>query len=297
MSGIKGVIVPIVTPFNRDEAQTVNYAAADKLVDKLVAAGVDGIFTLGSNGEFHMCSHDEKVDFSKHVIEHVADRVPVYVGTGACSAYEACELSREAEAMGAAGVSVINPYFMKVSDAEIVSYYTQVAESVSVPVMLYNIPKSTGMNISPAVLEELAPIDNVRAIKDSSGDMDNLAAYVEVGKKHGVDVLCGSDGKIMTAYGLGASGAVAGTANLIPEVIVNLVRAIEAGDTAAAEKYQADVEPIRDVLHMGSTPAMLKRSVELSGIEVGAARKPVADTCEHDDAVRAMLDHYGIAHA
>ena len=298
MSKFQGVIVPMVTPFNRDEAQTINYEAGEQLVEKLIAAGVSGIFTFGSNGEFHVCSADERIDFSKFVIEKVAGRVPVYVRTGACSTREAVEMSKRAEAIGADALSVINPYFMGISDAQVVNYYRMVAESVKIPVMLYNIPKSTGKNLSKEVVAEVAQIDNVKGVKDSSGNMDNLKDYVDAAAGNDVDVLVGSDGKISEAFKLGASGTVAGTANLITDVVVGLWRALEAGDEAEAARLQAEIEPIRDVLHLGSTPQTLKRSLELAGIPVGPARFPVTEVAEGvDEKVIAMLDHYGIAHA
>ena len=298
MSKFQGVIVPMVTPFNRDADQTINYEAGEQLVEKLIAAGVSGIFTFGSNGEFHVCSADERIDFSKFVIEKVAGRVPVYVGTGACSTREAIEMSKRAEAIGADALSVINPYFMGISDAQVVNYYRMVAESVKIPVMLYNIPKSTGKNLSKEVVAEVAQIDNVKGVKDSSGNMDNLKDYVDAAAGNDVDVLVGSDGKISEAFKLGASGTVAGTANLITDVVVGLWRALEAGDEAEAARLQAEIEPIRDVLHLGSTPQTLKRSLELAGIHVGPARFPVTEVAEGvDEKVIAMLDHYGIAHA
>lgn len=298
MSKFQGVIVPMVTPFNRDADQTINYEAGEQLVEKLIAAGVSGIFTFGSNGEFHVCSADERIDFSKFVIEKVAGRVPVYVGTGACSTREAIEMSKRAEAIGADALSVINPYFMGISDAQVVNYYRMVAESVKIPVMLYNIPKSTGKNLSKEVVAEVAQIDNVKGVKDSSGNMDNLKDYVDAAAGNDVDVLVGSDGKISEAFKLGASGTVAGTANLITDVVVGLWKALEAGDEAEAARLQAEIEPIRDVLHLGSTPQTLKRSLELAGIPVGPARFPVTEVAEGvDEKVIAMLDHYGIAHA
>ena len=298
MSKFQGVIVPMVTPFNRDADQTINYEAGEQLVEKLIAAGASGIFTFGSNGEFHVCSADERIDFSKFVIEKVAGRVPVYVGTGACSTREAVEMSKRAEAIGADALSVINPYFMGISDAQVVNYYRMVAESVKIPVMLYNIPKSTGKNLSKEVVAEVAQIDNVKGVKDSSGNMDNLKDYVDAAAGNDVDVLVGSDGKISEAFKLGASGTVAGTANLITDVVVGLWKALEAGDEAEAARLQAEIEPIRDVLHLGSTPQTLKRSLELAGIPVGPARFPVTEVAEGvDEKVIAMLDHYGIAHA
>lgn len=298
MSKFQGIIVPMVTPFNRDDAQTINYEAGEKLVEKLVAAGVSGIFTFGSNGEFHVCSADEKMEFSKFVIEKVAGRVPVYVGTGACSTHDAVEMSKRAEAIGADALSVINPYFLGISDARLAGYYRMVAESVKIPVMLYNIPKATGKNIPKEVVAEVAQIDNVKGVKDSSGNMDNLKGYLEAAAGNDVDVLVGSDGKISEAHALGASGAIAGTANLITEVVVDLWKALEAGNADEAARLQAEIEPIRDVLHLGSTPQTLKRSLELAGYEVGPARHPVTEVAEGvDEKVIAMLDHYGIAHA
>ncbi len=297
MSKFQGVIVPIVTPFNRDDKQSINYDAGEKLVEKLIAEGANGIFTFGSNGEFFVCSAEEKIAFSKFVIEKVAGRVPVYVGTGACSTAEAIKMSKQAEAIGADALSVINPYFMGISDDQLKNYFAMVAESVNIPVMLYNIPKCTGKNISPEVVAEVAKIDNVKGVKDSSGNMDNLQGYIDAAKGNDVDVLVGSDGKISAAHAMGAAGAVAGTANLITKVVCDLWKALDAGYTAEAEHLQAEIEPIRDVLHLGSTPQTLKRSLELAGYEVGPARYPVTEVGEGiDEKCIAMLDHYGIAH-
>lgn len=297
MSKFQGVIVPIVTPFGQDDAQSINYEAGEALVEKLIAAGADGIFTFGSNGEFFTCTDDERIAFSKFVIEKVAGRVPVYVGTGACSTREAIEMSKRAEAIGADALSVVNPYFMGISDEELRGYFTAVAESVKIPVMLYNIPKCTGKNIAPEVVAELAEVDNIKGVKDSSGNLDNLQGYIDAARGHDVDVLAGSDGKISAAHAMGAAGAVAGTANLITDVVVRLWLALEAGDAAEAGRLQAEIEPLRDVLHLGSTPQTLKRSLVLAGYEVGPARLPVGEVGEGvDEKCRAMLDHYGIAH-
>ncbi|QOY60788.1 dihydrodipicolinate synthase family protein [Thermophilibacter immobilis] len=297
MSKFQGVIVPMVTPFTRDDTQTISYEAAELLVEKLISEGASGIFTFGSNGEFHVCTPDEKISFSQFVIEKVAGRVPVYVGTGACSTHEAVELSKRAEAIGADALSVINPYFLGISDDQLKGYFITVAESVKVPVMLYNIPKATGMNVSPEVVREVAQVDNVRGVKDSSGNMDNFKGYLDAVRGTDVDVLVGSDGKISEAHALGASGAVAGTANLITKVVADLWNALESGSEREAERLQAEVEPIRDVLHLGSTPQTLKRALELAGYPVGPARFPVAEVAAGvDDKIRAMLDHYRIAH-
>ena len=297
MSTFKGVIVPMVTPFNRDEEQSINYEAAEQLLEKLISEGADGIFTFGSNGEFHVCSPDEKIKFSKFIIEKTADRLPVYVGTGACSTKEALYMSCEAEAVGANALSVINPYFLGISDQQLIEYFKTVAASVKIPVLLYNIPKGTGKNISKEVVEQLVTIKNIKGIKDSSGNIDNLKDYLDAAAGHDVDVLVGSDGKISEAHALGAQGAIAGTANLITKVVVDLWKALEAGNVEEAARLQAEIEPIRDILHLGSTPQTLKRSLELAGYPVGPARFPVTEVAEGiDEKIYVMLDHYGIAH-
>ncbi|AEB07645.1 dihydrodipicolinate synthetase [Coriobacterium glomerans PW2] len=297
MSTFHGVIVPMVTPFKRDSAQSINFCAADQLIEKLIGSGVSGIFIFGSNGEFHLCSHEERIRFTKHVVQKVGGRLPVYVGTGACSTNEACNLSREAEALGADALSVVNPYFTQISDSEIVRYYERVAASVKIPIILYNIPKSTGMNLSAEVVSKIAPIENIKGIKDSSGNVENLAGYIEAAYGNDMDVLVGSDGKISKGYAMGATGAIAGTANLITDVVVGLFSALESGKTESAKMLQAEIEPLRDILHKGSTPAVLKRSLELAGIPVGPAREPVSDLSGFLDAsIMSMLDHYGIEH-
>ena len=297
MSTFKGVIVPMVTPFNRDEEQSINYEAAEQLLEKLISEGADGIFTFGSNGEFRVCNPDEKIKFSKFIIEKTAGRLPVYVGTGACSTKEALYMSCEAEAIDADALSVINPYFLGISDQQLVEYFKTVAASVKIPVLLYNIPKGTGKNISKEAVEQLVTIENIKGIKDSSGNIDNLKDYVDAAAGHDVDVLVGSDGKISEAHALGAQGTIAGTANLITKVVVDLWKALEAGNAEEATRLQAEIEPIRDILHLGSTPQTLKRSLELAGYPVGPARFPVTEVAEGvDEKIYAMLDHYGIAH-
>ncbi|MBQ6394966.1 MAG: 4-hydroxy-tetrahydrodipicolinate synthase [Atopobiaceae bacterium] len=297
MARFEGIITPMITPFNRDEEQSINYEAGEMMVEKLIAGGVKGIFPFGTNGEFHVCSFEEKIDFSKFVIEKVAGRVPVFVGTGACSTKEAIALSKAAEEIGADALSVICPYCVKPTLVDLEGYFREIAESVKIPIILYNIPGNTGTNYPAELVAKLMEIPNIVGVKDSSGTMDNLKSYVEVAEGKEFDVLVGSDSKIYPALKLGAVGAIAGTSNLITENIVGLYNAVMAGDDARAQELQADIEPLRDVIHLGAQPSMIKRALELSGIPVGPARKPtVESTPEKDEQVRAMLDHYGIAH-
>lgn len=291
-----GIITPIVTPFNRDKAQSINYQAAHVLIDKLISAGVSGIFALGSNGEFHVLTHAEKIAFVKAVVQYVDHRVPVFAGAGACSTSETIALSHEMEAAGADALSIINPYFIRPQDDELFDFYRDVAASVDLPVIMYNIPKNTGYNIPVNVVRKLAEIDNIVGIKDSSGDVDLIRKYQEVATDNKFQVLIGSDSKISVAYKMGVKAAIAATSNLIPNVLVNLDRALKDGNDQEAEKLQKSIDVLRSALKLGTVPAVLKRSVELANIaNAGPARKPVRETTTQvDQEIIKMLKYYGL---
>ena len=297
MARFEGIITPMITPFNRDEDQSINYEAGEMLVEKLISGGVKGVFPFGTNGEFHVCSFDEKIEFSKFVIEKTAGRVPVFVGTGSCSTKEAIELSQKAEEIGADALSVICPYFVKPTVEDLEGYFREVAASVKIPIILYNIPGNTGTNIPPELVAKLVDVPNIAGIKDSSGNMENLQAYLDAVEGKEFDVLVGSDSKILPALKLGAVGAIAGTSNLITEQVVDLYNAFKEGDLERAQMRQDDIEPLRNVIHLGAQPSMIKRALEFCGIPVGPCRKPTMEsTPEKDVEVRAMLDHYGFDH-
>lgn len=293
----KGIITPIVTPFMADDNQSIDYVETERLINHLIDKGVSGIFILGSNGEFHVIEEFEKLIFAKKVVEVVKGRVPVFAGTGVCSTRETIRLSQAMEKIGVDALSVITPYFLKPNDEELYQHFKDVAESVNIPIVLYNIPKATGCLISKETFERLVKVKNIKAIKDSSGDMTNLNDYIEVSKNTDVSVLVGSDSKILEAYKLGATGAIAGTSNVITEHVVNLDRAINDGNFDLAEKLQEGINVLRAVLPLGTVPSIVKRSMELAGIaKVGSARKPVFPTTdETDKKIMEMLNYYNLA--
>ncbi|GBG94023.1 N-acetylneuraminate lyase [Ligilactobacillus salitolerans] len=290
----KGIITPIVTPFNRDEAQSINYEATKEHIERLLAAGVQGIFALGSNGEFHVLTHAEKTAFVEKVVGFVDHRVPVFAGAGACSTRETVSLAQEMEQSGADALSVVAPYFIKPTDAELVEHYQTIAASVNLPVILYNIPKNTGYSLPPAVVEQLAQVENIVGIKDSSGDLELLQAYTDIAAANDFQVLIGSDSKISVAYQMGAKAAIAGTSNLLPKTLVALDQALAAGEYETANQLQGSIDVLRKALKLGTVPAILKRSIELSGLaQVGPARKPVTEPNQQtDEEIVKMLEFY-----
>lgn len=291
----EGIITPIVTPFSTKNGQEINYEETDRLIDYLIEHGVKGIFPLGSNGEFHVLTSEERIAFAKHVIEYVNKRVPVYVGTGSNSVKEAIYLSQAAEAAGADALSVITPYFVKLRDEDIYQYYVKVAASVKIPIILYNIPGNTQNCISPEVYEKLAEIPNIKGIKDSSGKKELIDAFCEISQKYDLNFLIGSDSKISYAYEKGATGAIAGTSNLLTDNLVALDKALRKGDEVEAKKLQDSLEALRNVMHQGPVPSVLKKAVTLAKIaDVGDARLPeVSPTPELIEEIKKMLIGYG----
>lgn len=293
----EGIITPIVTPFHRDDEQSINYEATKDLIDYLINHGVKGIFILGSNGEFHVIDESEKVEFAKKVVAYVNKRVPVFVGTGACSTKETIRLSKQMEAIGVDALSVITPYFLKPSNDNLYAHYKEVAASVNIPIMLYNIPKATGCPLEAELVDRLADIENIKGIKDSSGNEETLQAYAEICKRKDLELLIGSDSKISYGYALGATGAVAGTSNVIVDTIVGLDEALRNNDQEKAAKLQEDINVLRGVLPLGTVPSVMKRATELAGIaKIGPARKPVQElSAETDDKIKEMLKYYQLA--
>ncbi|MBP2657754.1 MAG: dapA4 [Firmicutes bacterium] len=288
---VKGIITAMVTPF--DENQGINSKATKQLVNKLIHSGVSGLFILGTNGEFHLLTNDEKVAFAKIVIDEVNKRVPVYVGTGGNSTSEVMELSKKMEALGADALSVITPYFLVPSQSEIIQHYTAIAEAVRIPIVLYNIPKNTGINLEPETVRELAKIKNIIAIKDSSGKIENIEKYIQITKDEDFSVLSGSDSLILSALKIGAAGAIAATSNLITELDVSIYEKFLKGDIKGAEKAQQEIEVLRTVLKLGTVPSILKKAVQMSGIPVGSARLPVTEVKEETvKKIQEMLDYY-----
>lgn len=290
---IKGIITAMVTPF--DENQKINEVAARQLVDKLIGQGVHGLFILGTNGEFHVLSDDEKVEFAKIVIDQAAHRVPVYVGAGACGTQETIQLAQRMEAVGADALSVISPYFIAPTQQELADHYRSVAQAVNIPIIMYNIPKNTGVNIEPETVKSLIGVKNIAGIKDSSGNMENMQGYIDAGEGSDFVVLVGSDSKILPALKIGAAGAIAGTSNVIAKLDVSIYDNYLNGNMEAAEQAQKDIDVLRGVLKLGTVPSVMKRAVTLLGINVGDARYPVSKLpAEADEKIKEALAYYNL---
>lgn len=287
----KGIICAMITPL--DENQDINPKATRELIDYLINKGVYGLFILGTNGECHVLTDDEKVEFAKIVIEHTNNRVPVFVGTGGNSTREVINLSKRMEAIGASALSIITPYFVPPTQQELIEHYKAVAAEVNLPIMMYNMPGKTGINIEPESVRELAKVKNIVGIKDSGGKLDNMKAYLEVTKGEDFGIFSGSDSLILDILKVGGHGAVAATANFIAGIDVAIYNNFIKGDIEAAQKAQDSIEELRRILKFGTIPSVIKQTVVFNGINVGSARLPVSRlTGEKLDEIKRVVEVY-----
>jgi len=270
---IRGIVVPVVTPFQRDES--LNEAGLRVIVDYLVANGVHGLFPCGSQSEFWALTSDEKRRVMDVVIEQNAGRAFVMPSTGAITTRESIELTQYAERAGADAVSVITPFFIRPSNAELVEHYVRIAESVSIPVLAYNNPDRTNLSIAPAVAAAVAQrAPNFVGLKDSSGDLTNTMGYISACPP-GFRTFMGRDTLIYAGLSYGCVGAVAATANVAPDLVVGIYNAFQAGDLALALELQRRLEPLRRAFTLGSFPVVVKDAMELMGLPAGPCRAPI----------------------
>ena len=276
-SDIKGIIPPVITPMNNDPEQTVNHEALRQQVERLLAGGVHGMFPLGTNGEAYALSFKEKEEILATVIDQVKGRVPVYAGTGCITTAETIRMSKRAEEMGADALSIITPSFALASQKELYDHYVAVAKQVNIPIILYNIPPRTGNKLLPETVQALCrDVENIVGAKDSSGDIENLKAYIRLTRELDKDVaiLAGNDGAILTCLKEGGAGGIAGRANIWPETVAKIYDCFKAGDLEGAQAAQDAIAILQQTFKYGNPNTIIKTAVALQGHNVGKCRAP-----------------------
>lgn len=271
---IKGIIVPILTPMNEDES--INHEELVRQIERLIDAGVHGIFVFGTNGEGYILNEEEKASVLKTTVDAVHGRVPVYAGTGCISTRDTIRQSLKAKELGADALSIITPSFAAASQDELICHYETVAQAVDLPIILYNIPARTGNALAPATVRKLAEVDNIVGAKDSSGNFDNLLQYIEktrAGSKP-FAILSGNDSLILWTLLAGGAGGIAGCANVFPHTMVRIYNAFMAGDLAEARRAQDSIRPFRDCFKFGNPNTIVKMAVQELGYPVGRCRAP-----------------------
>ena len=275
MKEIKGIIVPILTPMHEDE--TVNYEELVNQIERLIAAGVHGIFVFGTNGEGYILDEEEKAEIIRVAVKAVNGRVPVYAGTGCVSTRDTIRMSRKAKELGADVLSIITPSFAAASQEELIQHYETVANAVDMPILLYNIPARTGNKLLPETVQALCrDVENIVGAKDSSGDIENLKAYIRLTREldKEVAILAGNDGAILTCLKEGGAGGIAGRANIWPETVAKIYDCFKAGDLEGAQAAQDAIAILQQTFKYGNPNTIIKTAVALQGHPVGKCRAP-----------------------
>jgi 4-hydroxy-tetrahydrodipicolinate synthase len=290
---IHGIIPPVATPMQANE--DLDVPRLKWFLDHLIASGVHGIFVLGTNSEFYALDEREKQLVVATAVAHVNKRLPVYAGTGAETTREVVRLTKMAEREGADGVSVITPYFISPTQQEIYDHYRRVADSTSLPVILYNNPGTCGgVKIDPDTAGRLAEIPNILAMKDSSGDLQNTIECIKAVPSR-FSVLMGRDTLIFPALMMGARGAVPATGNVAPALLAEIYNAFRRGDLEASRAAQARLHPLRMALTLCTAPGAVKAALDMLGRPLGPCRSPVAGlTPEKAGKMRASLQAAGL---
>lgn len=273
----KGIIPPIITPLDKDE--NVDKKAIFKVVNYLIKGGVHGLFPLGSTGEWYGLSFDQKREVIEAVMEANNKRVLIYAGTGAITTKETISLTKMATDIGIDALSVSTPVFIAPNDQELYNHYQAIASSTDLPIILYNNPGRTGINLSVDLVVKLSKIDNIVGIKDSSGDMTQGAEYIRRTNDN-FAVLAGRDTLIYGFLAYGGKGAIAATANIVPQIVVKIYEEYQKGNYEEALKAQFQLAPLRMAFNLGSFPVVMKEGLNLLGIEVGYTLKPVEPLTE-----------------
>ncbi|WP_249299498.1 4-hydroxy-tetrahydrodipicolinate synthase [Feifania hominis] len=288
----EGSAVAIVTPFHEDGS--VNYEKLAELIEFQISSGTDAIVICGTTGESATMTVEEDMKSIEFTVRQVAGRVPVIAGAGSNNTQTAIETSRHAESVGADALLLVTPYYNKTTQRGLVRHYTAIAESVTIPIILYNVPSRTGLNITPETCEQLAKIPNIVAIKEASG---NLSQVAQIAARCGDElaIYSGNDDQILPVLSLGGKGVISVLANILPRETHEICELFFDGKVAESTKMQLDYLDLINTLFIEVNPIPVKEAMNLMGMGAGPLRLPLCEMSEANHAVlKACLERHGL---
>lgn len=273
------VITAMVTPFKKD--LTINFDQVKKLARHLVQSGSDGLVVSGTTGESPTLNRDEKIELFRVVVEEVGGDAVVIAGTGGNNTAAAVELTKAAEKVGVDAVLQVCPYYNKPSQEGLYQHFKAIAASTNLPVMLYNIPGRTSVNLLPQTLVRLAEIENITAIKESSGSLDQVSELRRSLPDY-FDVYSGDDSMTLPIMALGGKGIVSVASHIVGPQLQEMVNAFTSGNVTVAAKIHQTLYPVFKVLFITTSPAPVKAALNMLGWKVGLPRLPLVDITESE---------------
>lgn len=293
MAIFKGAGVAIVTPMT--ETGEVNYPKLAELLDYQIENGTDAIIICGTTGESSTLTHEEHLEAIRFTAEHVAGRVPVVAGTGSNCTQTAVYLSQEAEKSGADGLLLVSPYYNKATQKGLAAHFKTIADSVKLPVILYNIQGRTGINIAPETLAWLAKnVENIVGVKEASNSITQVAKIAQL-TDGALDIYSGNDDQIVPILSLGGVGVISVLSNIAPRETHDIVAKYLAGDVEGSRDLQLKALPLVEKLFCEVNPIPVKAALNMMGWEVGPVRMPLTVMEEeHQRQLKAEMDRFGI---
>jgi 4-hydroxy-tetrahydrodipicolinate synthase len=275
MAIFKGAGVAIVTPFTK--TNEVDFDKLGELIEYQIAEGTDSIIICGTTGEASTLSHEEHLECIRYTVEKVAKRVPVIAGTGSNATDTAIYLSQEAENFGADALLLVTPYYNKATQKGLIAHFTQVANSVTIPIILYNVPGRTGCNITPQTVATLYEnVDNIVGIKEASGNIAQVAEIMQLTQGR-IDLYSGCDEMVVPVLSLGGVGVISVLSNIAPRATHDMAMKFLEGDVIGSRELQLKFLPLINALFCEVNPIPIKKAVSLMGFEVGNLRMPLTE--------------------
>lgn len=293
MALFKGAGVAIVTPFHEDGS--VHYERFAELLEYQIANGTDAIIVCGTTGESSTLSHEEHLDVIRFCVKQVAGRVPVIGGTGSNCTETAIYLSQEAEKAGVDGLLVVSPYYNKATQNGLYYHYRAIADSVSLPIILYNVPSRTGTNIAPATVVRLCrEVENIVGVKEASGNISQVAKLMSLADGC-VDLYSGNDDQVVPLLSMGGLGVISVLSNVAPRQTHDMCAKFFEGDLAGSLQIQLDAIPLVDALFSEVNPIPVKMALKLQGRDEGILRMPLSEMePEHVEILKKAMKEFGV---
>lgn len=284
MTIFEGSGVAIVTPFTND---SVDYDKLKELLEWHVQEGTDSIVICGTTGEATTMTLEEKKSVIKFTVEVINGRIPVIAGSGSNNTKASVEMSKYCESVGVSALLVITPYYNKTNHKGLLKHFETINDAVNIPIILYNVPSRTNMNITPSTLKELSKLKNIVAIKEASGNLSQIAEMKAL-CGDSIDIYSGNDDQIIPIMSLGGKGVISVLANVIPKEVHNMTRMYLDGKCMEASKIQIDTLELTNALFSETNPIPVKTALNLMGCNVGPLRLPLY---EMDDKLKLDLEN------
>ena len=293
MAIFTGAGVAIVTPMNQDGS--VNYEKLAQLIDFQIDNGTDSIIICGTTGESATLSEEEHSEVIRYCIKHVNKRVPVIAGTGSNCTATAVKLSKEAEEDGADGLLVVTPYYNKATQNGLIAHFTAIANAVSIPIIMYNVPSRTGCNLLPATAAKLfKDVENIVGIKEASGNISQVASLMALTNGE-IDLYSGNDDQIVPIMSLGGKGVISVLSNVAPRQTHEIVMDYVNGDVASSCRKQLEAIELINALFCEVNPIPVKEALNIMGMEAGVLRAPLSQMePKNVEVLKTAMKNYGL---